>query len=123
MTRLFTSAFMTGQRDRWSWTLLSVIPDWVDIDAIVAARDSSLVKDPSVPIVSIREIEEGLCLQMLHIGTCASETRHLARLHNELMPYQGLTFAGPHHEICLSDMRRTQPDRLRTILRQPVKPT
>jgi hypothetical protein len=43
-------------------------------------------------------------------------------IHDEVMPARGLTFAGPHHEVYLSDPRRTAPEKLRTILRQPVKP-
>ena len=46
----------------------------------------------------------------------------LAALHEREMPELGLTFNGAHHEIYLSDARRTAPDRLRTILRQPVRP-
>lgn len=46
----------------------------------------------------------------------------VARLHDELMPAEGLTFAGRHHEVYLSDPRRTPADRLKTLLRQPVRP-
>jgi hypothetical protein len=41
--------------------------------------------------------------------------------HNEITPARGVTFAGPHHEIYLSDARKTPPEKLRKILRQPVK--
>jgi hypothetical protein len=37
------------------------------------------------------------------------------------MPAMGMTFAGPHHEIYLGDPRRTPPQKLKTILRQPVR--
>ena len=46
----------------------------------------------------------------------------LARLHDEFIPEHGLGMTGKHHEIYLSDLRRTAPDKLRTILRQPVRP-
>jgi hypothetical protein len=66
-------------------------------------------------------LDEGRCLQTLHIGSYDNEGPTLARLHNEIMPAQGVTFAGPHHEIYLSDARKTLPEKLKTILRQPVR--
>ena len=59
---------------------------------------------------------------MLHIGPYADEAPKLAELHDELMPDAGVTFAGPHHEVYLSNPGRTAPEKLKTILRQPVKP-
>ena len=50
-----------------------------------------------------------------------AEAPTLARLHNEYMPAHGFTFNGPHHEIYLGDPRKTAPERLKTVLRQPVK--
>jgi hypothetical protein len=61
-------------------------------------------------------------VQILHVGSFDSEGPVLARLHEEYLPSHGLTFDGRHHEIYLSDPRRTEPARLRTILRQPVAP-
>ena len=66
-------------------------------------------------------MDEGRCLQTLHVGSYDDEGPVLARLHHEIMPAMGLTFAGPHHEIYLSDARRTPPEKLKTILRQPVR--
>ena len=63
---------------------------------------------------------EGSSVQILHIGSFDSEAPVLARLHDEYLPEHGLTVNGKHHEIYLSDPRRTEPAKLRTILRQPV---
>jgi hypothetical protein len=60
-------------------------------------------------------------VQILHIGSYDDEGPALHRLHTEFMPANGLAFAGPHHEIYLNDARRTPPEKLRTILRQPVR--
>ena len=60
-------------------------------------------------------------MQILHIGSYDDEGPALHRLHTEFMPANGLAFAGPHHEIYLNDARRTPPEKLRTILRQPVR--
>ena len=65
---------------------------------------------------------EGTCLQIMYIGAYDGEAPTLARLHNEIMPAQGLTWNGPHHEIYLGDPRRVAPEKLKTILRQPVRP-
>jgi hypothetical protein len=77
----------------------------------------------SAPPASLRlePLDEGRCLQRLHIGSYDDEGPTLARLHNEIMPAQGVRFAGPHHEIYLSDPRKTTPEKLKTILRQPVR--
>ena len=72
--------------------------------------------------VALTTLEEGDCLQTLHIGPYTDEAPVLSRLHEEVMPAAGLTFAGPHHEIYLSDPRRVPPEKLKTILRQPVRP-
>ena len=66
---------------------------------------------------------EGACLQTLHIGPYTDEAPVLAHLHERVMLEHGVTFNGPHHEIYLSDPRRVAPDKLKTILRQPVGPT
>ncbi|SPE62503.1 conserved hypothetical protein [Verrucomicrobia bacterium] len=68
---------------------------------------------------SLERINEGQCVQMPHVGPydCEHETIALMRKFTE---NARLKFAGPHHEIYLSDPRRVLPDRLKTILRQPV---
>ena len=61
-------------------------------------------------------------MQILHIGPYDQEGPVLEQLHRVFLPDEGLTFAGHHHEIYLSDPRRTASEKLRTILRQPVRP-
>lgn len=63
-----------------------------------------------------------MSLQVLHVGSYDEEGPTLGHLHDVEMPRRGLAFNGHHHEIYLSDARRTAPARLRTILRQPVRP-
>jgi hypothetical protein len=66
-------------------------------------------------------LREGLCVQTLHVGSYDDETPVLDDLHHRFIPENGLRMTGRHHEIYLSDVRRVDAARLRTILRQPVE--
>ena len=69
----------------------------------------------------LEDYDEGLAVQILHIGSYDDEAPTIARLHDRFLPENGLVETGPHHEVYLSDPRKTAPEKLRTILRQPVK--
>ncbi|WP_448808938.1 GyrI-like domain-containing protein [Agromyces bauzanensis] len=115
--------FVTRDKDAWSWTMLIAQPDWIDeamvADAVAAVRAKG--DRAALDQVQLRELREGRSAQILHVGSYDDETPTLARLHHEWMPQHGLTFNGDHHEIYLSDARRSAPEKLRTILRQPVR--
>lgn len=124
------SAFVRGDRAAWRWTVMLRMPEGVDKALLEGARERArdkLVKKGSdisrLDELRLDRLNEGDSLQTLHIGAYTDEAPTLAHLHDELMPAEGLTFNGPHHEIYLSDPRRVAPDKLRTILRQPVKST
>lgn len=110
-------------KSRWSWTMLLLVPDWLDEAAVAAASAAVGEKNPPARLgdVALRTLTEGRCVQTLHVGSYDDEAPVLARMHDEFMPEQGLTFGGTHHEIYLSDPRRVAPEKLRTILRQPVR--
>ncbi|WP_340588766.1 GyrI-like domain-containing protein [Erythrobacter alti] len=113
------SAFIEqGRRGEWKWTLMLMLPDWVEPSHVEKAR----AKKPQHDLSRVRfaSLEEGLCLSKLHHGAFADEAPVLRQLHNELIPQGPYAFNGHHHEIYLSDPRRTPPEKLRTILRQPV---
>ncbi|GKY86957.1 GyrI-like domain-containing protein [Sinisalibacter aestuarii] len=112
------AAFTAGARDDWRWRALIRMPESVTEGTVTAAKEKKGVVAP----VSLIRLTEGDCLQTLHLGSYADEAPVLADLHNRVMPDAGLTFAGPHHEIYLSDPRRTAPENLKTILRQPIRP-
>ncbi|MGN6484947.1 MAG: GyrI-like domain-containing protein [Thermomicrobiales bacterium] len=116
--------FTSRAKADWDWTMMIRQPDWTATDmlreAIAAtARRKSL---PALEAMRIVPYAEGTCLQIMHIGAYDDEGPTLARLHDEIMPARGLTWNGPHHEIYLSDPRRVAPEKLKTILRQPVRP-
>ncbi|OJW01477.1 MAG: hypothetical protein BGO47_13550 [Microbacterium sp. 67-17] len=117
------SSFTARRKDAWDWTMLIPLPPAVTDADIRAGLETAARKKPELPIglVSAVTIDEGVSLQILHVGSYDAEAPTLHRLHAELMPAQGLTFNGPHHEIYLSDPRRVAPEKLKTILRQPVR--
>lgn len=118
-------ASFTDARDksRWSWTLLNLVPEWITTEHLDAARARVEASGgaPSLGALRLATLDEGLCVQTLHVGSYDDEAPTLDALHNEFIPTNGLRMTGLHHEVYLSDARRTAPDRLRTILRQPVE--
>ncbi|MCT2583134.1 GyrI-like domain-containing protein [Actinophytocola gossypii] len=118
------SVFVTRRKDAWEWTMMISLPDWISDDMVHTAVDAVTRKkdNPALAELRPRTIAEGTCVQILHLGSYDDETPTLDRLHNHYLPDNALTFNGDHHEIYLSDPRRTAPAKLRTVLRQPVKP-
>jgi hypothetical protein len=116
--------FVTREKGEWSWTMLIVQPDWITPEMIELARATATKKKalPALEKGRLLQLDEGRCVQIMHIGSYDDEGPTLARLHHEFMPAHGLTFAGDHHEIYLSDPRKSDPAKLKTVLRQPVKP-
>ena len=114
----------TSSRDKskWQWTLMLLVPVWIDQAMFTAAVDA--VRRKSSParldVLRLDTLTEGLCVQTLHLGPFEEEHRTLQSMHHEFIPSQNLELTGQHHEIYLSDPRRTTPPKLRTILRQPV---
>lgn len=117
-------AAFTDARDksRWSWTAMILAPDWITEEMFTAAFEEVARKDRPVSIDAVRfeTLTEGTCVQTLHVGPYDDEGPVLAAMHDEFIPAHGLTMTGRHHEIYLSDPRRVAPEKLRTILRQPV---
>ena len=118
------SAFVTRDKGEWDWTMMIRLPDAVSSQDIVDGLGRAARKKPELPIDALKELplSEGRSLQILHVGTYDDEAPTLARLHDEVMPRLGLTWNGPHHEIYLSDPRRVAPEKMKTVLRQPVRP-
>ncbi|WP_367038558.1 GyrI-like domain-containing protein [Streptomyces sp. Je 1-332] len=115
--------FLARLKDNWQWRLLIHAPAWVTDEMIDDARHTALSKKgfPAIAHVHSETLREGTSAQVLHIGSYDDETPILTELHQEYLPAHDLREAGLHHEIYLSDPRRTDPAKLRTVLRQPVK--
>ena len=115
--------FVTREKSKWSWTLMILQPDWIEKGHLCAALSEVVMKKglPGLEKVRLERLEEGLCAQILHVGSYDNEGPTLKRLHEDWLPANGLVETGKHHEIYLSDPRKTEPTKLRTILRQPVR--
>jgi len=109
-------------REKWEWKQMIRTPEFIRESDQKAAVATLLKrgKAPEVREVELETIEEGDCVQMLHVGPYDRENETIG-LMKELAGSEGFRFAGPHHEIYLSDPRRVPPERLRTILREPVE--
>jgi len=115
-------SFLTRDKAAWSWTMMIPQPDWITPAMFQAALEKAAKKLGDAPeSLRLEEYAEGLSVQILHIGSYDDEGPVLRRLHAEYLPENGLTETGHHHEIYLSDPRKTAPEKLKTILRQPVR--
>ncbi len=117
------STFLTGDKSEWDWTMMLRQPDSVT-DALFARLADEVAANKSMP--AARELRlitfaEGAAAQVLHVGPYPTEAPTIVRLH-QFIRKQGFAFDGhrhKHHEIYLGDPRRSAPERLRTIIRQP----
>ena len=118
------SVFEAGNKEAYQWTLMIMQPEWIDEPMVKKAVEQVEAKKHPAALSKLyfKEYHEGPALQLLHIGSYDDEAPKLRELHHEYMPEHDLTFNGHHHEIYLSDFRRTPPEKLKTILRQPVAP-
>ncbi len=115
--------FLEGRKREWRWTLMIPIPSQVSSEELEEARAAAMEKkrpSPALPLARLETVREGLCAQILHKGPYAEEKPTIERLH-AFIQEKGLVFSGPHHEIYISDPNRTAPERMKTIVRQPVR--
>lgn len=110
------------RRDEWKWTLMIMQPSPVTEEYVNKAIEQTKLKKP-VPSLSKLRFEayhEGLSVQIMYFGPYSNEGSTIERLH-KFAHEQGYELRGKHHEIYLSDPRKTVASRLKTIIRQPIK--
>ena len=119
--------FSIEDKSSWKWTAMIRQPDFITYDMIKQAMEEVEAKKNPEALSKIRfeSLKEGLSAQIMHIGPYSEEGATVEKLHN-FIKENGHEFDGSkpgekHHEIYISDMRRTKPERLKTIIRQPVK--
>ena len=114
--------FAEAARTQWRWEAMIVQPDPIDADTIVEAVAQARAKGiPSLDDLRYGRRTEGLCAQVLYVGPYADEHDTIVMLHAAIAS-AGYVLRGAHHEIYLGDPRRSAPEKLRTIIRQPVAP-
>ena len=115
-------AFLEGRKDDWRWTMMIVMPEILTQAHIEEARTLAAKKtDPAVLArIRLEPYTEGLAAQVMHLGPYSAEAPTIAALH-AFIAAQGCERSGLHHEIYLGDPRRTAPEKLRTIIRQPCR--
>lgn len=119
-----SGTFDAEHKAGWSWTLMIAQPDALDAERFERTR-AELLRTKGIAALArarLERFEEGTCAQILHVGPYSTEGETIAALH-AFIAEQGATFDGRihrHHEIYLSDPRRTPPERWRTVVRQPI---
>lgn len=113
---------VSRDKSQWDWTMMLMVPDWIGHSSFLAAVEQAGVKNRPTGIDDVRleTLSEGRCVQTLHLGSFDDEGPVLERMHHEFIPENGLRANGKHHEIYFSDFRKVAPEKLRTVLRQPV---
>lgn len=112
----------TADKSLWRWTMMIMQPDHIT-QALVEAAAADLRRKKSPPAldkVRFERFHEGLAAQTMHIGPYSAEKPTIDRIHAYIAA-QGCAPSGKHHEIYLGDPRRTQPGKLRTVIRQPMR--
>jgi hypothetical protein len=114
--------FSLERKDDWKWTMMMMQPDIITPDQVELARADLIKKKNPVaaPKIHFESYHEGLSAQIMYFGPYADEGPTIQRLH-EFIAESGHQLRGKHHEIYLSDPRRTAPEKLKTVIRQPMK--
>jgi hypothetical protein len=105
----------------WHWTLMIALPEVVTAEDVTVAADRAAKKRPSPALASLRRerLEEGLSVQIMHVGPYSAELPTIERLH-AFARQNGLALRGKHHEVYIGDPNRSKPEALKTIIRMPV---
>ncbi|WP_457645950.1 GyrI-like domain-containing protein [Profundibacter sp.] len=123
-------SFTSRDKDSWKWRMMIRQPDWVgqqdfaevleSVVAKTAKKKEAPTDEETLRAVSLERFGEGLAVQVLHVGPYDAEGPVLEEMHKRFIPDNGFVARGLHHEIYLGDPRKVAPEKLKTILRQPV---
>lgn len=114
-------AFRENRKDEWIWKLIMMQPDFITKDLYLEAMEQVKKKKdlPALPKMRLEPFHEGRAAQIMHIGSYSEEAPTIEKVHSYIRD-KGFQISGKHHEIYLSDIRRTVPKRLKTVIRQPM---
>ncbi len=115
------SAFTTGNKDAWKWTIMVMQPEFITREMLKEAMETVAKKKKpvSLPLVRFEAFKEGKAAQILYIGPFSEEGPTIEKVH-QFIEDNGSHRIGKHHEIYLNDMRRVAPEKWKTIVRQPM---
>jgi hypothetical protein len=118
------SQFSLETKKDWKWSLMIMQPEFISAEQVL---ESTLILSkrkrlPYLPNVRFEKYSEGLCAQILHTGPFSYELVSIEKLHR-FIAENGYSLTGKHREIYMNDFRKTAPERLKTIIRQPIEKT
>ena len=113
------SEFTEEDKSAWDWTMMVMQPEFLTQEMLQRVLEQ--VQDlPALSKLRVETYHEGLSVQIMYIGPYADEGPTIARMH-KFIEENGYVTAGKHHEIYLSDPRRAAPEKLKTVIRQPIR--
>lgn len=121
----FFDGSVSGRKDEFSWVMMIRQPKFVTPEVFETAKASMSKKKPGLDtsIARLEDFTEGLCAQVMHIGSYDDEPLTVAAL-EEFIESQGfrtvMSGLRQHHEIYLGDPRKTAPEKLKTVIRHPI---
>lgn len=116
------NSFVQGEKKLWKWTMMIQLPDYIKEDHINNIK-GSLNEDElysSIKDIEFIEYIEGEAYETLYIGSYKNEGDTVKKLH-EIIKENGYKLRGKHHEIYLNDPRKTDENKLKTIIRQGIE--
>ena len=115
------TAFTTGNKAAWKWTLMIMQPEFITPEMVqeATAEVARKKKPVALPLLRFESFTEGKSAQIMHIGPFSEEGPTIEKVHASIEKNGG-SRVGKHHEIYLSDLRRAAPEKWKTIVRQPM---
>ncbi len=116
------STFSPDAKDEWLWTMMIMQPEQVTSELVETLRPEVKRKKgvPALERLRLETYHEGLAVQIMYIGAYADEGPMISQMHAFIKDV-GYEPNGKHHEVYLGDPRRTAPEKLKTVIRQPVR--
>lgn len=115
------SAFVNGDRASWKWTSMMMQPEFITKEMVAEALEQVSKKKtlPSLSKIRFERFGEGRSAQVMHLGPFSGEGTTVKTLH-DFIGQSGYRICGKHHEIYMSDIRKVAPERMKTVIRQPI---
>ena len=114
--------FSAERKDDWKWTMMIMQPEIITSTLFAQAVSEALARkgQPALKKLRLERFNEGMAAQILYFGPYSGEGPTIARMH-QFIRENGFSISGKHHEIYLGDPRRASPEKLRTVIRQPMR--